>query len=253
MTISAVVDFKCKGYESDKKYIKPGTILSVRTVYTYDEPLNLHNVVVVSQLRKDDSFLAFCPDGETRTFYSDDARWVQLGMLCENAHNVQDFDGSWTDLPCGNIATIVASYTYENEDPNSDLYGQMSADVVYLCASCRKDMQYEGDEDEHSTTKWVEDRELDKSVIQDIVREATKSHITGQLDITPKPVRSNKHAIQDQTNCWCESSACEGKHPMGNCPASVDESSPSMVYVGRVCEACATRIEDNDGQQYITR
>lgn len=88
------------------------------------------------------------------------------------------------------------------------------------------------------------------TVNSDITGNAAKADIADMMGKTEYPV---KPPIEDQRNCWCESSACDNHHQMARCPANVDEASPFMVYVGRVCEACATRIEQADGAIFIIR
>lgn len=65
-------------------------------------------------------------------------------------------------------------------------------------------------------------------------------------------------------SCGCESSYCASHVPYGDprslgilpkpvyCPNPVESDSPRMVYVGKVCVACAQSVVAHDGSAYVT-
>lgn len=55
---------------------------------------------------------------------------------------------------------------------------------------------------------------------------------------------------QPAATCGCEASCCEGAHRMGACP-NTPEGHFTMDYVGAVCDACAARIADDNGADYL--
>jgi len=180
-------------------------------------------------------------------------------LMCENSHDVRDFDGSGITVPCGDTATFAVGLTYE--DVNLVPPQEVSV-VLYVCESCKNlitapSARSSADHPDHVEVVYV--HELGQSDIKDKLHNEDTvdlSDIVGimaKADIADMTPKGEKPPIGDQTGCWCESSACEKAHQMARCPASVDVYSPFMVFVGRVCERCATRIEDNDGRQYIIR
>ena len=62
------------------------------------------------------------------------------------------------------------------------------------------------------------------------------------------------------SSCGCESSYCASHAPVHvdepwvpvYCSNPVESDSPRMVYVGRICVACAQAVATHDGSAYVT-